>query len=146
VLSGHGKHGFDDAHRGQLITVTGPMMAAGNELATAASKALGVEMTFEDISEREAKRVLKAQAESDDSELEYLLEYYALVREGKTNYVSTLAFRAVTGQGVQEPEEFFKVYAESFKPKSGGGKHKQVKEEGEHKESPAKKRKTDGKK
>jgi hypothetical protein len=38
------------------------------------------------------------------------------------------------------------VYAESFKPKSGGGKHKQVKEEGEHKESPAKKRKTDGKK
>lgn len=92
------------------------MLAAGDELATAASEALGTEMKFEDISAREAKRVLKAQADSDASEIEYLLEYYSLVKEGKTNYISTLAFHAITGTQPQEPVEFFKVYAESFQP------------------------------
>jgi hypothetical protein len=63
----------------------------------------------------EAKSLLQAQAESDPSEIEYLLEYYSLVREGKTNYISTLAFNAVTGQQPQEPVEFFKIYADEFK-------------------------------
>lgn len=65
----------------------------------------------------EAKRVLKAQSDSDASELQYLLEYYSLVKEGKTNYISTLAFDAVTGQSPQELTEWFKIYAEEFKPK-----------------------------
>lgn len=59
--------------------------------------------------------MLQAQADSDSSEIEYLLEYYSLVREGKTNYISTLAFHDVTGQHPQEPVEFFKVYAQEFK-------------------------------
>jgi hypothetical protein len=50
VLSGKGQHGFDDKHRGQLMVLTGPMLATGDELAAAASKALDIEMTFEDIS------------------------------------------------------------------------------------------------
>jgi len=117
VLTGKGQHGFDDRHRGQLMVITGPMLATGGELATAASKGLGVEMKFEDISEQEAKKVLKLQSESDDSEKEYLLEYYSLVREGKTNYISTTAFHDVTGEHPMEPDEFFKVYAEEMKPK-----------------------------
>ncbi|KAF2196006.1 NAD(P)-binding protein [Delitschia confertaspora ATCC 74209] len=117
VLTGKGKHGFDDRHRGQLMVITGPMLATGDELATAASKALGVEMKFEDIPEAEAKKVLKLQSDSDDSEKEYLLEYYSLVREGKTNYISTTAFHDVTGQHPQEPDEFFEIYAEELKPK-----------------------------
>ncbi|KAJ9482037.1 hypothetical protein VN97_g11411, partial [Penicillium thymicola] len=73
VLTGKGKHGFSDKHRGQLIVLTGPMLATGDELATAAGKALGQKMTFEDISEAEAQRVLRAQSSSDESELEYLI-------------------------------------------------------------------------
>jgi len=124
VLSGKGKHGFDDKHRGQLIVLTGPMLAAGEELAEAATQALGTEMQFEDISEAEAKRVLHAQAASDASELQYLLEYYSLVKEGKTNYISTCAFHDITGQHPQEPVDFFKVYADEFKPQHANKKRK----------------------
>lgn len=67
---------------------------------------------------REAKRVLKNQSDSDDSEKQYLLEYYALVRAGKTNYVSTLAFQAITGTSPQLPPDFFKAYAEEFHPQA----------------------------
>jgi len=124
VLTGKGKNGFNDKHRGQLIVLTGPMLLAGDELATAASKALGQEMKFEDISEAEAKRVLRAQSKSDDSELQYLLEYYSLVREGRTNYVSTTAFHDITGTYPQEPDEFFKVYAREFKVRNGNKRRK----------------------
>ena len=125
------------------------MLAAGNELATAASQALSVDMNFENISEyvsthpfppppfeprsylvsqnrcmltylpvnrAEAKKVLHSQSHSDDSEKQYLLEYYSLVREGKTNYICTTAFVNVTGSHPMEPTDFFKVYAEEFLP------------------------------
>jgi len=124
VLSGKGKHGFDDKHRGQLIVLTGPMLAAGEELAEAATQALGIDMQFEDISEAEAKRVLHSQAPSDASEIQYLLEYYSLVREGKTNYISTCAFHDITGQHPQEPVDFFKVYAGEFKAEHASKKRK----------------------
>ncbi|RYP51414.1 hypothetical protein DL769_010817 [Monosporascus sp. CRB-8-3] len=116
VLTGKGPHGFDDKHRGQMMVVTGPMLCAGQELATAASQALGTEMEFEDISEAEAKKVLQAQSESDQSEIEYLLEYYSLVREGKTNYISTTAFVNVTGTHPTQPTDFFKMYAGEVRP------------------------------
>lgn len=45
------------------------------------------------------------------SEREYLLEYYALVRAGKTNYVATTAMLAFFGHRGQEPTEFFKTYS-----------------------------------
>jgi len=111
VMTGKGKHGFADKHRGQLMVVTGPMLAAGYELATAASKSLDTNLKFEDISPFQAKKILKAESDSDEAELEYLLEYYSLVREGKTNYISTTAFHDVTGVHPQEPPDFFKVYA-----------------------------------
>ena len=53
-----------------------------------------------------------------------MLEYYSLVREGKTNYISTLAFHDVTGQHPQEPVEFFKVYANEFKAEHVSKKRK----------------------
>ncbi|KAL1844875.1 hypothetical protein VTK73DRAFT_1631 [Phialemonium thermophilum] len=116
VLAGKGKHGFDDKHRGQMMVVTGPQLCAGKELATAASSALGSKLEFEDISEAEAKRILSAQAEIDSSEKEYLLEYYSLVREGKTNYISTTAFHDVTGTHPTEPDQFFKLYSADLRP------------------------------
>jgi hypothetical protein len=67
---------------------------------------------------------VQVQSDSDLSELQYLLEYYSLVREGKTNYISTSAFVNVTGDHPQEPEEFFKVYEESFVAKNGDKKRK----------------------
>ncbi|KAJ4016311.1 hypothetical protein NW766_004503 [Fusarium irregulare] len=124
VLTGKGKHGFDDRHRGQMMVVTGPtirtgpMLCAGKELAAAAaSKALGTELQFENISHAEAKRVLKSQSELDPSEQQYLLEYYSLVKEGKTNYISTTAFRDVTGEYPTEPGNFFKIYEGEMRPK-----------------------------
>jgi hypothetical protein len=62
----------------------------------------------------EAKKVLHHQSQADASEKQYLLEYYSLVREGKTNYISTTAFVNVTGQSPQDPTDFFKVYAKEF--------------------------------
>ncbi|KAL2756587.1 hypothetical protein ACRALDRAFT_2041242 [Sodiomyces alcalophilus JCM 7366] len=114
VLAGKGKHGFDDRHRGQMMVVTGPMLCTGDELAAAATKALGKQMQYEDISESEARKVLRAQSESDQAEQQYLLEYYSLVREGKTNYISTTAFHDVTGAHPTEPDQFFKMYAGEF--------------------------------
>lgn len=118
VLAGKGKHGFDDRHRGQMMVVTGPMLCAGKELAEAASQALGQKLEFENISEREAKKVLGAQAgEVDESEKEYLLEYYSLVREGKTNYIATTAFHDVTGTHPTQPVDFFKMYDAELRPR-----------------------------
>lgn len=116
VLTGKGKHGFSDKHRGQLMVLTGPLLCAGNELAEAASQAWGLDITFENISEREAKKVLTEQSDLNPAELRYLLEYYALVREGKTNYISTTAFHDVTGQHPLEPPEFFKEIKADLAP------------------------------
>ena len=41
------------------MVLTGPKLVTGMELATAASTALNTKMEFEDISEAEAKKVLK---------------------------------------------------------------------------------------
>lgn len=65
----------------------------------------------------EAKRVLASQSESDESEKEFILEYYSLVREGKTNYIATTAFHDVTGTHPTEPSEFFKSYSADFRPR-----------------------------
>jgi hypothetical protein len=72
----------------------------------------------------EAKKVLQAQSDSDPSEIQYLLEYYSLVREGKTNYISTNTFHDVTGMHPLEPPEFFRAYAEEFQPKQANKKRK----------------------
>jgi hypothetical protein len=100
-----------------MMVVTGPMLCAGKELAAAASKALGQTLEYEEISEAEAKRVLKAQSDLDPSEMEYILEYYSLVREGKTNYIATTAFHDVTGAHPTEPDDFFRMYAMELRPK-----------------------------
>lgn len=81
-------------------------------------------LTFSYIYSAEAKRVLHAQSRSDESEKEYLLEYYSLVREGKTNYISTMAFHMVTGNRPMEPPDFFKTYSESFLPEHTNKKRK----------------------
>jgi hypothetical protein len=64
----------------------------------------------------EAKKVLSKQSDLDDSEIQFLLEYYSLVREGKTNYVATTAFRFITDSNPQEINDFFKVYSAEFSP------------------------------
>jgi hypothetical protein len=59
---------------------------------------------------------LGKQADLDESEKQYLLEYYSLVREGKTNYISTLGFHRIVGSKPQEMTDFFKVYSAEFSP------------------------------
>ncbi|KAJ7844704.1 NAD(P)-binding protein [Mycena leptocephala] len=135
ILTSQGPHGLADDVRGQMMVATGPIMVAGPELAQAASQALGAKMEFQSISEKEAISILSSDrgAEVDEAEKEYLLEYYSLVREGKTNYVSTSAFQAIFGHRGQELSEFFQAYSGEFKPKKrrvesasklSGGKNK----------------------
>ena len=45
------------------------------------------------------------------AEREYLLGYYSLAREGKTNYTATTAMLAYLGTRGQEPAKFFKTYS-----------------------------------
>jgi len=61
------------------------------------------------------KAILDQDTDVDDSEKLYLLEYYSLVREGKTNVVSTIAYTAITGEEPTKPHEFFKKYESVFK-------------------------------
>ncbi|OAA58179.1 hypothetical protein ISF_06718 [Cordyceps fumosorosea ARSEF 2679] len=103
-------HKFAPVALGMMVVI-GLMLCAGEELATAASKALGVDL------KAEAKRVLAAQSDIDESEQQYLLEYYSLVREGKTNYIATTAFHDVTGEHPTEPSEFFSMYKNEMRPK-----------------------------
>lgn len=60
--------------------------------------------------------MLKAQSDIDPSEQDYLLEYYSLVREGKTNYIATTAFHDVTGEHPTEPDAFFQMYQGDMRP------------------------------
>ena len=48
--------------------------------------------------------------------MQYLLEYYSLVREGKTNYIATTAFHDVTGTHPTPPTNFFGMYAAELRP------------------------------
>ncbi|TCD62826.1 hypothetical protein EIP91_006367 [Steccherinum ochraceum] len=119
ALTSVGPHGMADEVRGEILVVTGPQLVAGPELAQAASQALGTKMEFQSISEKEAIKILSSDqgAEVDEAEKEYLLEYYSLVREGKTSYVSNAPMLAFFGHRGQEPTEFFKTYSSEFKPK-----------------------------
>jgi hypothetical protein len=115
ILTSPGPAGcFSLKHANQLYSITGPELLTGGELARTISKALGIPMSFQGISEREAQALLKPQGDIDPSELQYLLEYYGLVREGKCNWKSTTAFEFITGVLPQDPEEFFTLYAESM--------------------------------
>lgn len=61
--------------------------------------------------------MLRFRTDHDLAEMQYLLEYYSLVREGKTNYVSTISFHNVTGTHPTQPADFFKTYKDEFMPK-----------------------------
>ena len=61
--------------------------------------------------------MLKSQSTSDQAKQEYLLEYYSLVRKGKTNYIATTAFHDVTGEHPTKPDEFFCIYQDDVRPK-----------------------------
>lgn len=74
-------------------------------------------MEYEEISHDKAREILDAQSDIDESEKQYLLEYYSLVREGKTGYVSTIAFKHITSADPTPPSLFFEDYSEEFKPK-----------------------------
>ncbi|BGP27091.1 hypothetical protein JCM10295v2_006053 [Rhodotorula toruloides] len=120
ILTSEGEHGLSDDIRGQMIPLTGPQMVAGPELAEAASQALGTKMEFQSVKESEAKKILSSEQgeEIDEAEKAYILEYYSLVREGKTNYVAGRpTFKHITGQDLTLPSAFFESYQDSFKRK-----------------------------
>ncbi|KAG2116383.1 hypothetical protein DEU56DRAFT_748331 [Suillus clintonianus] len=116
ILVSQGPKGLSDRFRDQLITLTGPETCDGVELAAAASQE-GVNIGFADISDTEARQLLDSDTDVDNYEKQYLLDYYSLVREGKTNYISTLDFAVITGEEPTSLPDFFKMYGSKFKPK-----------------------------
>ncbi|EJF60300.1 hypothetical protein DICSQDRAFT_147971 [Dichomitus squalens LYAD-421 SS1] len=134
VITNAGLHGLGD-------NVRGPQLVSGDELGVVASQAPGTNMEFELIDEETAKIILNTDqgAEVDEAEREYLLEYYSLAREGKTNNTATTAFLAYFGRRGQELTEFFQTYAgawwEEFRPKrrkvAGGGVKVEAAEDGD---------------
>ncbi|GAA6040851.1 hypothetical protein JCM8097_007747 [Rhodosporidiobolus ruineniae] len=120
IVTSEGEQGLSDDVRGQMIVLTGPLMTAGPELAEAASQALSTKLEFQSVKESEAKKALQSEhgEEIDEAEREYLLEYYSLVREGKTNYVAGRpTFKQLLGTDLTEPTDFFKAYEGSFQRK-----------------------------
>ncbi|KAK8150959.1 hypothetical protein G3M48_002849 [Beauveria asiatica] len=69
------------------------------------------------VKRAEATRVLESQSGIDPSEQQHLVDYYSLVREDKTNSISTTAFYDVTGEHPTEPEDFFALYKNEMRPK-----------------------------
>lgn len=116
VLVGRSEQGgFDDRQRGQLMVVTGPVLCSGADLTEAMSEALGdTKLKFSQISEREAKREFSSLLLCYYGEKEDLLEYYSLVREEKTNYISTTAFRDAMRRNPTTPVDVFKSHVALF--------------------------------
>ncbi|GAA6009696.1 hypothetical protein JCM10207_004159 [Rhodosporidiobolus poonsookiae] len=117
IVTSKGEHGLGDDVRGQMIVLTGPQMTAGPELAEAASQALSTKLEFESIKESEAKKVLQREHgdELNAAEVEYLLEYFSLVRAGKTAYCAGRpTFQKLLGTDLEEPTSFFKAYEGNF--------------------------------
>ncbi|GJE91575.1 NAD(P)-binding protein [Phanerochaete sordida] len=111
-LTSVGPQGLAEGVRDEVLTVTGPELVSGRKLAEAASQNLGMKLVFESISEGEAMQILKAADPLvDDSEKEYILEYYSLVRAGRTNYVSNTPMMLFYGHRGIHPGGLFMTYS-----------------------------------
>lgn len=117
VLTSSSADGFANTHRDQLITCTGPKLYTGTELARLVPNPFSVgKKKFEDIETLLAKGDIKMHKDIDPSGVEYLLEYYSLVRDGKTNVLSSCAFVNITGEAPQQLKEVMEKCVEQFKP------------------------------
>jgi len=77
-------------------------------------------LEFQSISEKEAKKSLSLDQENDvdEAEKEYLLEYYFLVREGKTAYVLIHLCYFSLGIVVKNPQTSSKFTLTSSSPRN----------------------------
>lgn len=111
VTSG-GPEGLAEGVRDEVLVVTGPELVSGRKLAEAASKNLGMELAFESVSDSQALQLLESEGPLlDQSEKELILEYYSLVRAGRTNYVSTAPMMLFFGHRGIHPGGLFMTYA-----------------------------------
>ncbi|KAI9026154.1 hypothetical protein DFJ74DRAFT_28746 [Hyaloraphidium curvatum] len=77
-----------EAHNHQVYSLIGNELVDGSRIARAASVLLGKEVEYRPINEREAEMIVANKKGLDDSEANYLLEFYELVRSGKQEMVS----------------------------------------------------------
>jgi len=114
ILAG-GSEIFDTV-TGQLIELTGPELLTGEQLAQKASAAVHTPIKFADISKDQANQILCCQCpEVDQYEKDLLLEFYELTKERKLARLTTLAYKALTGEKPSSAETFFKKHAHCFK-------------------------------
>jgi len=117
ILAQNGAKTMQENHRNQVITLTGPQTLSGAQLCERASKVLGSQVVFKNITNNEAKKILESVGTIDHSEIGLLLEFYDLVKEGKANFVTSLDFLGLTGQMPSPIDKFFTNHAASFTKK-----------------------------
>jgi len=107
---------ISDTVTGQLIELSGPELLTGEQLAQHASKAVDSPIKFANISQDQANQILCCQhPDVDQYEKELLLEFYDLTSQGKLARLTTLAYKALTGEKPSNAETFFKKHAHCFK-------------------------------
>lgn len=99
-----------EQYRSQMITLTGAETFDGKTLAEQASKVLGREIKFEDITEDEARRLLQQHGGIDKYEMDLLIEYYQLVKPGKAEFCTAQEFKKMTNQ---EPTPIKSIFEEN---------------------------------
>jgi len=98
---------MDPQHRNQVYTLTGAESLSLDEMCQRASKVLGKNLRYKEISDEEAKKILSTIEWLDPSEAEVLLESYDLVRKNKLDMVSN-DFQHLCGSPPSPIDEFWK--------------------------------------
>lgn len=79
---------MESRHKHQVYSLTGGVSQTVAQMCQEASKVLGVEINYKDISKEEAKNILSSIEWLDSSEAEMLLETYDLVKQNRLDMVS----------------------------------------------------------
>ena len=99
--------------KNQTFTLTGGESMNGEQIVELFKKC-GLTVHFKNISTKEAVRYLKGLATVDESEINFLLEDFDLVKEGKMDYV-TDDFKKLCDKEPRSLEDFLKDGIDAFK-------------------------------
>ncbi|KAI9145509.1 hypothetical protein BKA69DRAFT_1121345 [Paraphysoderma sedebokerense] len=104
---------MDAQHRNQVYTLTGSESLSADEMCKRASKVLGKDIRYKEITDEEAKKLLSNIQWLDPSEAEFLLESYDLVRQNKLDMVSN-DFQHLCGSPPSSIDQFWQENKEEL--------------------------------
>lgn len=92
-------------HKGKVYNLTGPKAMNGQEMADICSKALGSQISWQDIPRTEARSILR-KMNVPQSEAQGLLEFYDLVQKKELRDQEKNDFKSITGEESTSLNEF----------------------------------------